>query len=336
MAYLEIETRDGIHRVQLERDRLSIGRLSYNDVVLPFAQISRQHAELRLISGQWWIADLHSTNGLLLDGQRIQEHCLSDGDQVTLAPGISFRFSGGGPAEAGAREASHGSSPDASAGSWAQRVREQFTPPAGSPQPFQPGSAVPQGRTWGPAPNVPPAAPHGPFVPPSSIGPMRPRSVYSDDEVPYVPPGMEPPQHMGRPDAAGAAGRGPAPGSGSNGGPFAPQSPSGAAAGSGGYPAPPGPFYAGADPHDLYMRDAPARDRQRNPSGPASKLLHVCQTCGQLTAPDAVYCQNCHHSITHECSNCRLSLLPIQERCPRCHTPNEASVRRAHPGRDEA
>lgn len=75
--------------------------------------------------------------------------------------------------------------------------------------------------------------------------------------------------------------------------------------------------------------------QRRATSGPASKLLHVCQTCGQLTAPDAVYCQNCHHTIAQECFNCRLSLLPIQDRCPRCHTPNTASVRHKNPHRTD-
>ena len=317
MAYLEIETRDGTHRINLERDRLSIGRLSYNDVVLPFAQISRQHAELRLMSGRWWIADLHSTNGLLLGEQRIQEHCLGDGDRITLAPGISLRFVVKGVAAAAGQPPAGGGA-DASLGSWADRGRQQFSPPPGAAQ-TPPGPSAPQGRTWGPAHSAPHIPQQGPFVPPSSISPLRPRSVFSDDEVPYVPSGMEPPHAPGA-----SAPRQPQP----------PTFPDRTGQGSpGGYPAPPGPLHAGSDPHDPFMREAPASERQRSPSGPAAKLLHVCQTCGQLTAPDSIYCQNCRHSIAHECSNCRLSLLPIQDRCPRCHTPNETSVRRSHPGR---
>src|SRR5579871_3531774 len=92
MAHLVIETRDGVQRVELDRERLSIGRLAYNDVVLPFAQISRQHAELRRINNQWWIADLHSTNGLHLNERRIQEHALRSGDNVLLAPGVTLLF----------------------------------------------------------------------------------------------------------------------------------------------------------------------------------------------------------------------------------------------------
>src|SRR5579884_42362 len=98
MAYLEIETREGVRRVALDRDRLSIGRLAYNDVVLPYAQISRQHAELRRINGQWWIADLHSTNGLHIESRRVQEHALKPGDTVVLALGINLRFLSDGDA----------------------------------------------------------------------------------------------------------------------------------------------------------------------------------------------------------------------------------------------
>ncbi|HKS69557.1 MAG TPA: FHA domain-containing protein, partial [Ktedonobacterales bacterium] len=96
MAYLDIETPEGTHRIALERERLCIGRLATNDVVLAFPQISRQHAELRFVGGQWWIADLHSTNGLQLDTHRIQDHALRDGDRIVLAPGISLRFDGSG------------------------------------------------------------------------------------------------------------------------------------------------------------------------------------------------------------------------------------------------
>ncbi len=100
MAYLDIETPEGAQRVLLERERLSIGRLSYNDVVLPSAQISRQHAELRCINGEWWIADLQSTNGLHINGRRVQQHQLANGDRIVLAPKISLQFHDGMPAEA--------------------------------------------------------------------------------------------------------------------------------------------------------------------------------------------------------------------------------------------
>jgi hypothetical protein len=101
-----------------------------------------------------------------------------------------------------------------------------------------------------------------------------------------------------------------------------------------GYPAPQGPLVGGgAGSDDPFRRSAPVGPRQNVPTSPVGNLLHVCQTCGQLTAPDAVFCQSCHQTIARECPVCRLALLPIQDRCPRCHTPNDAFVGRAHQGR---
>ena len=94
----------------------------------------------------------------------------------------------------------------------------------------------------------------------------------------------------------------------------------------GGYPVPNGPLVGGGEGSDPYRRSAPAGARPAVPTIPISKLLHVCQTCGQLTAPDAIYCQSCHQPLARECPACRLNLLPIQERCPRCHTPNAGYV----------
>ena len=63
--------------------------------------------------------------------------------------------------------------------------------------------------------------------------------------------------------------------------------------------------------------------------GLAAAHLHLCQTCGQQTAPDGQRCQACGSSIAVECRSCRLALLPIQDACPRCQTPNPSSVLRA-------
>lgn len=313
--------------IPLDRERFSIGRLSYNDVVLAYPQISRQHAELRRINGQWRIADLHSTNGLQINNRRIQEHTLAHGDRVVLAPGISLCYVD--DASNATSEPYQATPPD-----WVQRAAQQFTP--------HPDVQVGY-PTVGPAPSAQPSRP-------DAIAPLRPRSVYSDDEVPYVPPGMAstggPALRSQTPDESGHGANGangpnvfPA---WANGAPSSlPASlsppPAGLNSRPTGYPAPLGPMNSGADAFsvDPYHRPLPANPRSGTPTSPVSKLLHVCQTCGQLTAPDSVYCQNCHNSIAQECSNCRLSLLPIQDRCPRCHTPNDRSVRRAHGGRGE-
>jgi hypothetical protein len=88
---------------------------------------------------------------------------------------------------------------------------------------------------------------------------------------------------------------------------------------------PSGPLISGGGAQDHYRRTMPA---QRSPITPVT--LHICQTCGQRTAPDVELCHACHQSIARPCDICHASLLPIQDRCPRCQTPNPSAVRRAH------
>ena len=308
MAYLEIRIAQDGCRVSLDRDRLRIGRLAGNDIILRDPQISRQHAELRRMAGQWHILDLGSTNGLHIKGRRVREHALASGDLLLLAPDVSLRFQDG-PAP-----------PDAL--STAGIVAFPASPPAAAqsakPPPARPAAAAPAG--------APAASP--------MFDMLRPRSPFADDEQPYFPPGMGMPappthyhsQYAPRPAADSVA-------SGAQQPPAAPRSPSQYdTLPAGGYPAPAGPMTSGNDGHDPFRRSGVSgpTDTNRATAGPSSALLHVCQTCGQLTAPDSVYCQSCHHSIARECVNCRLSLLPVQDRCPRCQTPNPMSVRRAH------
>jgi hypothetical protein len=89
---LEIETRDGLQRFPLDKPRLTIGRLPGNDIVLPFAQISRHHAEVRQRGADWWIIDLGSTNGLRVGANKVKEYLLHGGDRVLLAPTIALYF----------------------------------------------------------------------------------------------------------------------------------------------------------------------------------------------------------------------------------------------------
>jgi hypothetical protein len=63
-----------------------IGRSRECDVVLADANVSRRHAEVRPLSaGTWTIADLGSTNGVLVNGHRISgAEPLRPGDRIAL------------------------------------------------------------------------------------------------------------------------------------------------------------------------------------------------------------------------------------------------------------
>lgn len=70
---------------KLTGDRQNIGRESANEIVVPDINISRVHAEIHMQpNGQWVITDLGSTNGLYVNGQKVQSASLRDADMITI------------------------------------------------------------------------------------------------------------------------------------------------------------------------------------------------------------------------------------------------------------
>jgi len=64
---------------------VNIGRADYNDLVLADESVSSQHAKLTRREGVWVLSDLGSTNGTMVDGERLTE-------DMPLAPGCFVRF----------------------------------------------------------------------------------------------------------------------------------------------------------------------------------------------------------------------------------------------------
>lgn len=292
MLYLEVETRAGTRQVPLVGPRMTIGRLSYNDIVIGDNQISRQHAELRYVDGIWWIADLKSTNGIHLNERRIPVHRLTNGDCLTLAPEVRLRVYDDQHAPQRTPQGASGAA-SASAVGWSASGVARAAPLAFAQSPAADLASPPaNGNSAANANNAAPV----PIAPSSSAnartsGPALPRA-------------------QGVPLAASA-----------------PEDPAAQRVTS--RPAFGGPWSAGGETDDPFRRSL-ADAKVRPNLIPEQRLLHVCQTCGQLTAPDAIYCQSCHQSIVYACAHCGFSLLPIQDRCPRCQVPNPGSVRRAH------
>jgi WD40 repeat protein len=63
---------------------LTIGRALPSDLILPDRRVSRQHAEIHQEQGQVAIVDLGSTNGIRVDGRRVERATLRDGATVRI------------------------------------------------------------------------------------------------------------------------------------------------------------------------------------------------------------------------------------------------------------
>lgn len=83
---IQIRTPDGATRsVRLERDKLTLGRSSANELCFPDdAGLSRQHLTVEREGDDWMVRDLGSKNGTLVNGIRITGSTrLQPGDRIT-------------------------------------------------------------------------------------------------------------------------------------------------------------------------------------------------------------------------------------------------------------
>ncbi len=76
----------------VESEKNNLGRDWDCRVVLNDPQCSRVHASIFLEQGSWWIRDHGSSNGTFVNGQRIDEAQLAEGNQVRLGSSL-FTFS---------------------------------------------------------------------------------------------------------------------------------------------------------------------------------------------------------------------------------------------------
>lgn len=78
-------------RIVLGEAIVTVGRLSDSTLVVEDPNISRNHAEIRPHGNGFRLVDLASTNGTKVNGERISERQLRDGDRIGFG-NITIRF----------------------------------------------------------------------------------------------------------------------------------------------------------------------------------------------------------------------------------------------------
>ncbi len=73
-----------IKEVQLTKDRTTLGRRPYNDVVIDNLAISGEHAVFQMAGSDVFIEDLNSTNGTYVNGKAAKKQQLQNGDTVEV------------------------------------------------------------------------------------------------------------------------------------------------------------------------------------------------------------------------------------------------------------
>jgi hypothetical protein len=74
---------------RLSPDVTAIGRDSHNDIIIDDTAASRQHAKVKLEKGdedaeQFYVYDLATSNGTILNGKQIAKEALYDGDEIEI------------------------------------------------------------------------------------------------------------------------------------------------------------------------------------------------------------------------------------------------------------
>ncbi|MFS9599102.1 FHA domain-containing protein, partial [Klebsiella variicola] len=66
------------------KDKTTLGRRPYNDIVIDNLAVSGEHAVLQMVGADVFIEDLNSTNGTYINGKAIKKQLRADNDTVEI------------------------------------------------------------------------------------------------------------------------------------------------------------------------------------------------------------------------------------------------------------
>lgn len=73
-----------IKEVQLTKDRTTIGRRPYNDIVIDNLAVSGEHAALQTSGAEVYLEDQNSTNGSYINGKAVKKQLLQNDDVIEI------------------------------------------------------------------------------------------------------------------------------------------------------------------------------------------------------------------------------------------------------------
>ena len=73
-----------IKEVQLTKDRTTLGRRPYNDIVIDNLAVSGEHSVLQMTGNEVYLEDLNSTNGTYINGKAVKKQLLQNNDTVEI------------------------------------------------------------------------------------------------------------------------------------------------------------------------------------------------------------------------------------------------------------
>jgi len=84
-----------IKEAQLTKDRTTVGRRPYNDIVIDNLAVSGEHAVVLMSGTEVVIEDLNSTNGTYVNGKAVKRQALQNGDSIEVGK-YKIRYVGDG------------------------------------------------------------------------------------------------------------------------------------------------------------------------------------------------------------------------------------------------
>jgi predicted component of type VI protein secretion system len=70
--------------IPLRKPKLIVGRRPSCDICLEYANVSSTHCEMEIVNGYWRVRDLNSSNGVKVNGVRVDEKFVQPGDTISF------------------------------------------------------------------------------------------------------------------------------------------------------------------------------------------------------------------------------------------------------------